>query len=91
MKYQVPALALLGALTLTTAASAQIVNGGATPTAEAPVGTKGGGGSSTMQAPGEGPAVQGAMDNNAQAKNMGTITKPVHHRKRPASDTTTGN
>jgi len=88
MKYHVPALALLGALTLATAASAQIINGGATPTAEAPVGTKGGGGSSTIQAPGEGPAVAGAVKNNAEAKNMGVISaKTTTHRRRHAAKT----
>jgi hypothetical protein len=96
MKYAIPAaFAVMGALALSAPASAQIVNGqgGMTPTAEAPIGTKAGGSSASMQAPGEGPAVQGAIDNNAQAKNMGTITKPVRHRRRPATDTTatTGN
>jgi hypothetical protein len=88
MKYRVPALALLGALALTTAASAQIVNGGATPTAEAPVGTKGGGGSSTMQAPGEGPAVAGAVKNNAEANNMGTMSSKTMRRHKKTSNNT---
>jgi hypothetical protein len=90
MQYNLPALALLGALALTTTASAQIVNGGATPNAEAPIGTKGGGGSSTIQAPGEGPAVTGAMKNNAQANAMGATTGGTmthkRHRKATTSD-----
>ena len=84
MNYGIPAaLALIGALALSAPASAQIVNGqgGTTPTSEAPIGTKAGGSPASMQAPGEGPAVQGAEDNNAVANNMGTTHTARHHRK----------
>ena len=92
MKYVIPAaFALMGTLVLCAPASAQIVNGqgGMTPTAEAPIGTKAGGSSASMQAPGEGAAVKGAMDNNAQAKNLGATSSTTRRHKKSMSNSTT--
>jgi hypothetical protein len=64
-------LALIGALAFAAPAGAQIVNGTNSPDKplpEAPLGTKAGGSSASMQAPGEGPAVAGAIQNNAEAQ-----------------------
>jgi hypothetical protein len=66
-------LAFIGALAFAAPATAQIVNGTNSPDRplpEAPLGTKAGGSDASMQAPGEGPAVAGALQNNAEAQNM---------------------
>ncbi len=66
-------LAFIGALAFAAPATAQIVNGTNStdrPLPEAPIGTKAGGSDASLQAPGEGPAVAGALQNNAEAQNM---------------------
>jgi hypothetical protein len=64
-------LAVLGALAAAGPAAAQIVNGlnsPSDPQHEAPIATKGGGGSSSINAPGEEQAVQGALQNEREAR-----------------------
>ena len=64
-------LAVLGALAAAGPAAAQIVNGingPSDPQHEAPIATKAGGGNSSINAPGEEQAVQGAIQNEREAK-----------------------
>jgi hypothetical protein len=66
-------LAFVSALAFAVPAAAQIVNGTNStdkPLPEAPIGTKAGGSDASLQAPGEGAAVAGALQNNAEAKAM---------------------
>ena len=71
-------LAFIGALAFAAPAAAQIVNGTNSvdrPLPEAPIGTKAGGSDASMQAPGETPAVAGALQNNAEAQNLQALPK----------------
>lgn len=92
MRYAVPALALMGALFLVGPAAAQIVNGHndvQNPLPEAPIGTKAGGDSASMQAPGEAQAAAGAIKNNEDAKNLQpTPDHPVVVGRKAPDDTT---
>lgn len=90
MKTAVGLVVALSAIALVTPVTAQIVNGnqGGNRTSEAPIGTKAGGSSASMQAPGEAAAAAGAAQNNAEAKNMGPITSSTEKRVRHKSANT---
>jgi hypothetical protein len=70
---------ILGALVVAGSASAQLVNGLPGPNYhhETPIGTKGGGSDSSLQAPGEATAIAGALQNEREAKNMQPMGRKV--------------
>lgn len=80
---------IAGALVLAGPASAQLVNGlpGPNYLHEAPIGTKGGGSPSSLQAPGEREAVAGALLNEREAKNMQPVRMQQADRKTAARKT----
>jgi hypothetical protein len=79
MRYTIPALVAFGALALAAPASAQLVNGLPGPNYhdDAPIGTKGGGAESTLQAPGERAAIAGALRNEMDARAMRPTYGPL--------------
>ncbi len=70
--HRLKTILIVGALALAGPASAQMVNGlpGPNYLHETPIGTKGGGSPSSLQAPGEREAIAGALLNEREAKNM---------------------
>src|SRR3569833_1537399 len=87
MRFSIITMAAAGALTLGTlagTASAQMVNGLSGPnySHDAPIGTKAGGATSTLQAPGEQAAIAGAIRNEFDAKAMQPVSGPLAVRTR---------
>ena len=76
MRYRLTMLLAVGAIALAAPASAQLVNGlpGPNYQHDAPIGTKGGGAISSLQAPGEREAIAGALRNEMDARNMAPTT-----------------
>ena len=76
MRYRLTMLLAVGAMALAAPASAQLVNGlpGPNYQHDAPIGTKGGGAPSSLQAPGEREAIAGALRNEMDARNMAPTT-----------------
>jgi hypothetical protein len=95
MRHTMTALVALGALALAAPASAQLVNGlpGPNYNHDAPIGTKAGGATSTLQAPGEQAAISGALRNEMDAREMrptyGPLTVKTASVKTPALRTQT--
>ena len=82
MRFSIITIAAAGALTFGTlagTASAQMVNGLSGPnySHDAPIGTKAGGATSTLNIPGEKEAIAGAIRNEMDAKAMQRTSGPV--------------
>src|ERR1700761_1841044 len=79
MRLSIITLTAVGALALAAPASAQLVNGLSGPnyTHDAPIGTKAGGARSTLSAPGEKAAIDGALRNEMDAKAMRPTFGPL--------------
>jgi hypothetical protein len=79
MRHSIMAIVAFGALALAAPASAQLVNGlpGPNYNHDAPIGTKGGGSPSSLQAPGERAAITGALRNEMDARAMQRTYGPL--------------